>query len=86
MKDVLKEKTACFGQPVRIWKISKIVLLILILVTTSTFLIFWWLFSEWHLSAWTVEGFVMIVNCSVWSILSITSIIVMDRIGRRMSK
>lgn len=51
-----------------------------ILVLTANLFIFWWLFSQWHISIWTLEGVIMIINCSLWTLLSIISVFYIERL------
>ena len=51
-----------------------------VLVLTANLFIFWWLFSQWHISIWTLEGVIMIINCSLWTLLSIISVFYIERL------
>ncbi|MFB0503206.1 MAG: hypothetical protein ACETWE_05180 [Candidatus Bathyarchaeia archaeon] len=51
-----------------------------ILVLFADLFIFWWLFSQWHISIWTAEGAIMIINCSLWALLSAVSVILVERL------
>lgn len=59
-------------------QITKNIVLPILALIANLFL-FGWLFSEWHISVDTVEGCIMFLSCSLWTLLSIVSIVVIER-------
>ena len=75
--DLNGEKTNQRGT--KMWKMTKTIALPILVLTANLF-IFWWLFSQWHISIWTLEGVIMIINCSLWTLLSIISVFYIERL------